>query len=231
VIYSFAQLSVAAPAAANQMYDVFVDYNDGTPQLVLLAWTNDTTRATALTTQDGVLVKTGDTQQRYVGSVRTKTASQFNDALAFRHVWNYENRVLRACAALEATSSWNYGTAAWQQANNAATNQIDIVVGVAEDAIDVSVTGRGTNSSGGEFISAAGIDKDAATAPEATSTFAIQNPAAAIAVPFIATMRDIPAVGRHFYAWIEIGSTTGTTSFYGGSGTSWKSGITGIWRA
>ena len=45
-------------------YDVFCYDNAGTPTLEFLAWTNDTTRATALVYQDGVLVKSGATTRR-----------------------------------------------------------------------------------------------------------------------------------------------------------------------
>ncbi len=49
-------------------YDVFCYANAGVPTLEFLAWTNTTTRATALTTLNGILCKTGATTRRYMGS-------------------------------------------------------------------------------------------------------------------------------------------------------------------
>jgi hypothetical protein len=56
--------------AFNVVYDVFLYDSGGTPTLEILAWTGNTTRATALTTQDGVLVKSGDASRRSLGTVR-----------------------------------------------------------------------------------------------------------------------------------------------------------------
>lgn len=232
VSYEFAQLSVAAPAVANQMYDACVDWNDGTPTLALTAWTNDTTRATALTTQNGILVKTGDTQQRYVGSVRTRTASQFNDAYAFRHVWNYYNRVDRPLRVIDATNSWTAGSdGVIRQANASTANQIDLVVGVAEETITVLVQHRGSNSAGNVFIWT-GIGEDSTTAKATGSLGGNVNPAANVVMELHALHTTIPAIGRHFYAWLEEAATAATTTFYGDNNDSLtQSGILARWRA
>lgn len=50
------------------MYDVFCYASSGVPTLEFLAWTNTTTRATALVYQDGIICKTGDTTRRYIGT-------------------------------------------------------------------------------------------------------------------------------------------------------------------
>lgn len=228
VVMTSAQLSVAVPAVANQVYDVFVDYNDGTPQLVLLAWTNDTTRATALAEQDEVLVKTGDTQQRYVGTVRTATASQLNDSAAMRHVWNYYNRVPRSLQVLEATASWTYTTATVRQANGAAGNQVDLVCGVQEVLMTLTLKAEGVND-GGAFISV-GIGEDSTTTytdndgsrKNGTDTF-----------PIVAPLVRYPAIGRHFYSWNEWSTAAGTTTWYGtnAAGANCANGIRGWWAA
>lgn len=94
VSYTFAELSLALGTLTSGLpYDVFLDYNDGTPQLAMTAWTNDTTRATALVRQDGILVKTGDTQQRYLGTFYTTSTTTTEDSAANRYLKNYYNRV------------------------------------------------------------------------------------------------------------------------------------------
>lgn len=131
VSFEQSQLSVAVPATTNTAYDVFLDYNSGTPALSLLAWTNLTTRATALTTQDGVYVLTGDTTKRYVGSFRTTGVSgQTESSLTKRYLWNYYNRINLELFVSDAAASWNYTTATIRQANGAATNQVETMTGV-----------------------------------------------------------------------------------------------------
>ena len=73
-------------------------------------------------TQDGVLVKSGNTAQRYVGTIYASGANTTEDSFAKRYVWNYYNRVARPMRVTEATDTWTYTTAAFRQANGAAAN-------------------------------------------------------------------------------------------------------------
>src|SRR3990167_7040004 len=71
-IYTFTELTLALGTLTSGLpYDVFAYDSSGTVTLEALAWTNGTTRATALTTQNGVLVKTGATTRRYLGTFYT----------------------------------------------------------------------------------------------------------------------------------------------------------------
>lgn len=134
-----AQMSIAVPATTGTNYDVFVYDNGGTPTLELTAWTNDTTRATALTYQDGVLVKTGATTRRYVGSFRTSGVSgQTTDSLANRLVWNCNNRVDRQARG---TFSADRATASTTYVELNSEIRMGFVVGVSEDALSLNTTG------------------------------------------------------------------------------------------
>lgn len=207
-VFTIAELSIAVPAVATQTYDVFVQYNSGTPQLALVAWTNDTTRATALTTQDGILVKTGATGDRYVGTVRTVTASQLNDSVTLRHVWNYYHRVPRSLVKSDSTVSWTYSTATIRQARADATNQIDVVVGVQEALLDLTLTAHSDNSS--NVSRASGIGEDS------TTTFAIAAMSNYASITCqTARLAKMPAIGRHVYSWNEWSAAVATTTFYG----------------
>lgn len=228
VLSTIAQLSIAVPAVANQVYDVFVDYNSGTPQLALTAWTNDTTRATALTTQDGVLVLTGTTTKRYVGTVRTVTASQLNDSFALRHVWNYYNRVPRVMRVTDTTDNWNYDSATLRQARATATNQLDVVIGVAEVELMASVIGHASHNVG-NVGSSVSIGEDSTTTTMTGVLIQRQTLGTANAVYGLqAYVKCYPAVGRHTYVWLESGGGA-TTTFYGDIGipTLAQSGIHG----
>lgn len=232
VVVTFAQLSIAAPAVATQMYDVFLDYNDGTPALVLLAWTNDTTRATALTTQDGVYVKTGDTQQRYLGSVRTVTASQFNDSAALRHVNNYYNRVPRLLEKLITTDNYTYTTNTIRQWEGSAANQVSLVTGVAEDVFELEAMHVSLNSSA-DVSRRVGIGEGSTTAMVSSlRTGGVTIAPVSAYVLHRASLRKVPAVGYQFYAGLEVSSATGTTTWTGddGSTSGVQSGLSGwVW--
>ncbi len=66
-----APVSLAVPSSANVNYDVFGNLSSGALNLSAVAWSTDSTRATALTTQDGVAVKSGAVAYRYLGTIRT----------------------------------------------------------------------------------------------------------------------------------------------------------------
>lgn len=146
ITHIFSQLSLTVPNTLNTMYDVFVYSNAGTPTLEALAWTNDTTRATALTTLDGVPVKTGATTRRYLGSFRTTGVSGNTvDKITQRFLWNYYNRIPRLLARIN-TTGHTYATAAWRAWNNDAPNsQVEIVVGEAMNALGIY---RANNTAG-----------------------------------------------------------------------------------
>jgi hypothetical protein len=230
----FSEMSVVVPNAATQMYDVFVDYNDGTPQLVTLPWTNDSTRATALTKQDGVFVKTGDTQQRYVGSFRTTSvAGQTEDSEANRLVYNYYNRVVRGFRKFESTASWTYTTSTWRQARATTTNKVTGVQGVAEDPIHLTIQTVVQNSGAGgpAFVSAA-IGLDSTTAPATPQRAAVvQINAANEIVNNVGEYQAVVAAGYHEFVWLERSEALGTTTWYSndgiGTGFGVQSGIMG----
>jgi hypothetical protein len=229
VAYEFSQVSIAVPATTATMYDLFYDYNDGTPILAALAWTNDTTRAVSLTTEDGIYVKTGDTQQRYLGSFRTTGVSgQTEDSVAKRYLWNYYHRTPRPLRVTDATNSWTYDSTTYQQANASAANQIDVVVGVAEVLLDVEVIGFSTHNVA-NLNTSVSIGEDAIT--PATGVVGMRQAllsSSAIAEA-IAVLRKYPAVGRHYYTWLESGGGA-TTTWYGDNNvpTLAQAGISGV---
>lgn len=226
---AIAELSIAVPATTNTMYDVFIDYNSGTPALAVTAWTNDTTRATGLTTQNGVLVLTGSTGKRYVGSFRTTGVSgQTEDSFAKRYVWNYYHRMARPLRVMDATNSWTYDSATYQQANASAANQLDLVCGVSEEALEAQVLAQVSHNTGSAV--SVSIGQDAITGVTGViGGRAVIGTTAGYAVT--CALRIIPAVGRHYYTWLESGGGA-TTTWYGDNNapTLLQSGIHGMWR-
>jgi hypothetical protein len=214
------ELSIAVPNAANTIYDVFVDYNSGTPILSLLAWSSDTARATVLVLQDGIAVLTGATTKRYVGTFRTTTvAGQTEDSTTKRYVWNYYNRVRRTLLKQESTATWDYNTATFRQARADATNQVEVVVGLQEVlmhlALRVDVTdATGVGSTSQAF---AGIGEDSTTALAAGTVGTFIAASNYIQSNLISSeLNKYPAIGKHVYAWIERGDGGGNTTRWSG---------------
>src|SRR3990167_5507288 len=226
---SFTELSIAVPATTATVYDVFIDYTAGVPALEVVAWSSDTARATSLATQNGVYVQTSDTDSLYVCSFRTTGVSgQTEDSLVKRYVWNYYNRVPRRIYVIDATNSWQYETATWRQAGANAANQLDVVIGVAESQVDITVVAQWDNTNASSVGSTA-IGVDSTTV---VSGLINTNYNGAAGTKAINVIRGVytPAIGRHFFVWLENGQgSTATQLWFGDNGsTNFQSGMTGL---
>ena len=133
-----------------------------------MAWTNGTTRATGLILQNGVYVKAGTTTRRYHGTFYTTSTTTTEDSVAKRLLWNYYHRVPRVLRRLEPTSTWDYTTATVRQARALTANQVELVVGVAEVrlALSLQVASRNTNA---DILRSVGIGEDSTTTFLATA--------------------------------------------------------------
>lgn len=231
VLRATAQLSIAVPATTNTMYDVFVYDNSGTPTLELTAWTNDTTRATALAFQNGVYVKSGSATRRYVGSFRTTGVSgQTESSLAKRYVWNYYNRVDRPMAAVDTTNSWTYTTNTIRQANANTANQLDFIIGVSEDPVEATVAALFNNSASAKAAVYIGLDSTTTNSAQLYGGLSGDTGSTHALQPH-AHYRGYPGAGRHYLTWLESSTATGTTTWYGDNGVGdQQSGMIGATR-
>lgn len=222
-LYGFTEKSLSLTLTSGKNYDVFIYDNSGTLTLELsAAWTNDTTRADALATQDGISVKSGATTRRLLGTIRASGTNTTEDSEAKRFVWNVMNQVRRSMRVFEATDSWTYGTAAWRQANGSTANQLAIVNGAVGGIIDVEVICYPTTQSGN------GIGEDSTTAIMAGCMGSYQG---GVTTTVSAKAVGQPGIGYHYYAWLEY-AANGTNTTYGDAGFAsniLRSGITGVW--
>lgn len=232
-IYSSAEFSIAVPNAASQAYSVFAFNNAGVPTLEVTAWTNDTTpgpAAFSLSATTGSRTKTGDLTRRYLGCFRTTTvAGQTEDSVAKKLVQNDTNRVLRVVRRMETTASWNYSIATIRQANGAAANQIELMNGVADGALHLEVAVHASNTTGTSVGVYIGIGQDSTTALVAGQVGGEAYPPVTGLVGLRASLDIMPAIGRHFYAWLEYATATGTTTWYGSNLATLTAGISGLW--
>lgn len=230
-VFTEVSLSLSGYTTAKP-YDIFGYDNAGTLALESLVWTNDTTRATALTTQDGILVKTGDATRRYLGTIYTSATSQCEDSLAKRLVWNEYNSVIRPMLVKDTTNTWSAAGGTLRQARASTANQLEFVIGRNRNLVeaDVIASGRATGSgpTSGTGTIAIGLDS---TTTKATDSLASTGGAASvdastIACQLAAKYCGYPGPGRHRLMWLE--RDTGTWEWVGDDGTSTvQSGISG----
>jgi len=214
--YTSAEFSLAlGTITSDQGYDVFCYANAGVPTLEFLAWTNNTTRATALVMQDGVLCKTGQLTRRYLGSFLTTATTTTEDSDAKRYLFNYYNRATRRMLAVDNTASWTYTTAVWRQSNNSSTNQVNFFVGYVDQSISVTSMETTTNSSSSiERSSGIGINSTSSPSQKTGAMVADLNS------QISATNNVVfyPSLGKNYAARLEYSAAAGTTTWYGVSG-------------
>lgn len=211
---------------ADTNYDVFCYDNAGTPTLEFTAWTNSTTRATALAYQDGVLVKSGTVTRRYLGTFRTISTTQTCDTNKRRLLYNYYNRVQRPFSYQQsAVATWDYTTSTWRQANASSDNQVDAVQGVAETPVNVKTYCAARNTSAGCIV-ATGVGVDSTSAPSSIFSGTHTSAANASSVAW-SEYNGIPAAGYHYFAWLEYSQAAGTTTWLGAANAVILGGMSG----
>lgn len=195
-----------AAFTASKPYDIFCYDNSGTPTLEGLVWTNATTRATALAYQNGILVKSGATTRRYLGTVYIDSGQKCQDEITKRYVWNYYNRILRRLFKSDATSH-TYNSTTVRQWNNSATNQVSLVIGVQEGGVQIQFSAQQHT----EAVSGPSVDATNALDTEIRIIYVKAN-GDHIMEAGVSGAKDI-AAGYHYIAAVEAeaaGSTTGT---------------------
>jgi hypothetical protein len=96
------------------VYDVYLYDNSGTITLELVAWTDNDTRATTLTTQDGIQVKSGDATRRYLGMMKLSGSARTEVGGKRCLIWNLYNQVEIELLIQPTGASWNYTTDTWR---------------------------------------------------------------------------------------------------------------------
>lgn len=248
-----AELSLALDSAsghtgyhqAGKLFDLFYTDDAGTKRLVSgPAWTNDTTRASAISTLNGVYVNTSSMTVRFgsaSGNTLTMAASRgtyvgtfmagaggsadgaLRDEAPFRHLWNMYNRVPRPAVRLEATDSWTMGGgASFRYFNNLSTNRIEMVRGLNEDAVIArAVLGQVNNSttSARRVSCSIGLDSGTSVGSNDVISRAGHCTDALMATPS-ADYTGFPGLGYHFLSAMELASASDTQTATGDNGGS-----------
>lgn len=216
---TFSETSFSVPATTDTVYDVWGYLSSSALALDTTAWTNDTTRATALTTQNGIYVKNGDATRRYLGSFRTTGVSgQTEDSLVKRYVWNYYNRIKRAMTATDSTNTWTYSTTTFRQSNANTANQLDFLIGVSEDSLFAIATSSVTSSTTTMREVCANIGVDGSITPTFNLAAMYKVSSAYQGYPY--GLYDVAiSEGRHTLVWLERGAGANTQTWRGDDNT------------
>jgi hypothetical protein len=196
---------------ASRPYDVFCYDNAGVPTLEFLAWTNDTTRATALVMQDGVLSKTGALTRRYLGTFYTTATTTTEDSAAKRLLINYYHQLDRP---LSNSFTANRSTTSTSYAEVSSEIRCQFLTHL-KNPVNINVNGSCAVNAGNIAI-ATSIAFDGATAENAYCS--AQNTTGGNANPVgLSLTKGALAEGFHYVTLIGlVASNTGTWT---GSGT------------
>lgn len=232
--YSFSELSTSLAAiSANKNYDVFVYDNSGVLTLELVVWTSNTVRATAIVLQDGVYVKSGSANKRYLGSVRSDSGGgTVSDTQSKRHVYNLYNKLARPVSVTDSTASWTYTTASFRQANNAVANQVTVMVGVADIAAHIEAIGNAANTNTGVgLVSAIGIDSTTAASGKfgscETQVANLKVVPRGVLDAGGGNLSAIASPAFVTFVWLEYSEAVGTTTWYGSASPKPQTGLSG----
>lgn len=221
---TFAEISLSLTLTSGKNYDVFVD-DDAATLVLSAAWTNDTTRADALGTQDSVTVLNSDKTKLWLGTIRASGSNVTEDSVTKRFVWNAYNWTKRKLKITDTTASWTYNSATWRQARATSSNKVEAVNGAAGPMVKLRVNCYATSGSSIQGMASIGVDWSSGFSAADT-----MEPGAYSASGYggpCANLDYYPAAGYHTYVWIEACINTNTATFYSGAGSD-GSGIAGM---
>ncbi len=215
VAHDLIEISLALSGlTSGKNYDVFVYSNAGTPALELsAAWASNSARTDALTTQNGVPVKSGATTRLHIGTIRTTstTTTEFSFVAGTGpkkgFVWNRYNQVLTPIIAVDSAGIYTYTTAAFRKTGNRDNAKVEYVLGDVGNEVRFDYIQRCINGSGVIRLITLGIDS--ATTPETNwSANASTNNTSKSGE----TSKRQPA-GYHFAHILEWSEAVGTTTW------------------
>lgn len=218
-VYTFSERTLdISGISTDKNIDVWIYDNAGTITLAYTEWSNNTLRATNLTTQDGVQVKDGAPEYRYLGTVRTSGAGVSCDTTTARFVWNFYHRTMRRLLKTIPTNTWTYAVNnVWRPINNSTANRVEVVIGIDETLVNLDVNVYGSNSGNNNI--GVGIDIDSTNANNAHLARGVKGIVAGDNNGWYgSTYINYPNIGYHYFQLTEL-SGGGTTTFYGDNGS------------
>ncbi len=204
---TFSEISLALTITSGKNYDVFINSNADTLSLSA-AWTNDTTRANDLGTQDSTPVLASDHTKLWLGTIRASGTNVTEDSAGGsvsqtggkRFVWNAYNQVARKLSVFDGTASWSYFLSTIRQANGATGNKVEYVTGFSTEMVDATLLSS-VLCANSALSTAVGIGVDATTSFSGLVQIAFN--ASNFFFTLSAKYTGIPGLGYHFLSWNE----------------------------
>lgn len=249
-MHSFSELSLALDSdsghtgyhQSGKNFDLFVINDGGTVRLGTgPAWTNDTTRADAVTRLNGLRVNNGTITIRFgsasgdtvsvaanratlVGTMRASangqcTCRRGGTTTNVGGKWfliNEHHLDHVQLAVIDTTDSWTYASSAFRQARATTGNQVEFLSPgrLARAKVVCVVDCASTANVGG-----VGVGLDSTSVNSATLTHEVTAPASLSRIPAIAEYAGAVAEGYHTLVWLE-NRRVGTVTFTGDLGIS-----------
>lgn len=206
---TFTETSLAlGTLTSGRPYDVYGYLSGGALVLESLSWTNDTTRATAVTPQDGRYCKSGDKTRLLLGTFYTTATTTTEDSLARRYLCNVYNAIPRRFyATTAATYAHTYTTGAWREWNNGTNAQrINFVASIPNVTLTALMAASLTKVASTGRVGYVNIGYDAVDGTSNLSTNtegSVASSGGANTLTVAVSLSPVP--GRHFLAVTQYG--------------------------
>ena len=235
--YTFAEMSTVVPVATG-VRDVFIYNTSGALAFTTLPWTNNTTRATAISSVAGMPTLTVDLSKLYLGTYWA-TGGAIPDTNSSRALWNYWNRVPKQFDTQSTSGSWFMNSSAAgtsRIANNDSSNSIVFVTGAQGVSVEANVhlQWNPNNNSHNQYSYSIGFSLDNGTTISQNGHCGAQNVNSTFSGTYIlnafqnASYRGISVPGYHnLYLTEYMTPGSGAISMTINSAGTVRSGITG----
>ena len=155
-VCTFSEITISLSGKTIGTYGIFLYDNDGdgiAESAELVKWTNNTTRGTMISYQDGVPVLNTNSARRYVGDVTIPgTTGQTKWDSLNRLIYNYYNPLPIVAGRIYTADSWTYGSATWQAFNGETGVPVYILDGMQARLTDVTVIGTASGTNNGAQV-------------------------------------------------------------------------------
>ena len=181
--------------------------------------------------QDGVYVKTGAINKRYIGTVYIQSGVSNNNTIS-RHVWNMYNRIdVLINPTTAGVINWTYNSTTWRPlGGGGVSNPIDFVVGQDEDLIDITIGCLMSVPTTSCFALLSLYCNGVQVADNGTRSNTPGQNQLYVNYQFRPYIQ-LGAIGRFYFDVYEARAGTGTYSGFGGFGnTSYFGGMFARWR-
>lgn len=207
----FVETSLAlGTLTSGKNYDVFGFLSSGVLAMEFLVWTNDSTRATAVTMQDGRWSKSGDKTRLLLGTIRTTSTTATEDSAAKRFVANVYNPVSRQLFTCPGYSDGNTATTynitatSFGEVNGGTGSKAEFLVALDGQTVTAGATLNGTAPAASTMHMGVSVDSTS-TAYSASSLNAAASGTATVGVG------STFSAGYHYFDILaKVTSGTGT---------------------